>query len=1565
MGTDDERLTPFQEAFFEWRDSVIQKKKSHKSNFLVMCNNAMLGEKGDAGAETIEEAIKVSEAKASQKTSFRIMKKVLGPVVNVLKDYYTIIESCCQADPMPSSLIWGAIKVIINGLGRYFELFEKIRGQLQMLKYQLERLQWCDELWGDSDDMQRYLCSTYVQVFRFWAAVDKECNRISLSSLMRATASFSVRKIQATIDDLGAEVDKIDKLWPIVEGRKARGERQDAERERREAGLERLENRLERKEASEFRRQVLEDQERVQQEGSYSEISGWLKRRAANGTNIKRHQENIDNRFGNTCDWLSTSEWYQNWIHSTTDTIVWLYAQPGSGKSVLCSHAMDLLGSEPEAPTIAFQFFHFDEQTTARQLLQNISSQLLEQYWSRNKCIPDNLRVNATYAADDSKNISTMIHSLILELPMVYIFLDGLDEEVAGARTKEAMKIIEYVTELTEKFPGRVRVWFSSQDRSIFRSRFQKYTIIDIQSQIHAAVQSYLCQALPGLCDLELDEPTQNWALKELQERADGHFLWATLMIKEITVSIPSISHLKSFIVNGLPRDLDDYYRRIIGRYETETEREYFSKILSIVVYARRRLTVDELIEALWMSVNGVVDRGDQIFLRFIHKLFTPLVVIDKDIDDDSIGYCRLFHSTVKDFLLKHPTIIQDLENEPDKQYLISEDTISTACLKYLQQSKYSKLLRHQSPEENESWLTFFGEDITAHHLLIYAAKFWDKHLDNSIETPKLRTEVASFLTSPNFITTIQLQSLFVEMHFSVYTLIGYSDRYKWLKRVLPEWFTTPTTGDKSDVVAGKAFAKQYRNFVSEWRWFLHRPTCGSHCRGDVYAGEIDRCLWETLGPTSFLSCRNGKYESFMLANEIATQKRLSRKKSRVIVDGFGPDGKEFAMVHFPSKMPSSEYFEFEIETWSITAGNAPILKLQQRVPFPKDDCIWQHHLKEINNSQNITLAVRFTPDLQYLRLGSQVLIKNPSGHYVQVLGADSEEGPIPWYFDDLAARGQYVVLVSRQKAPSVPKPEVVSLETDKAQPVMACNLGSDNSDSTSAASLALSSASTKTSKTKSTSKDTPVANSEGDRDQEPVDNDSDSSEANSAQTSTSYDDMNTSGDEEWTDGSTDLEKLGFAVGNADSSTSEATKSSSESPSTSSEGGSDDSSEKSDDSGESEERPRYGYNAAAEFAPYDCDSDDDQCESDQEGGFASNYFRRNKSSKKKGTLTVFDTSMDPPRKLFQYNHLFPTILNDSPPIMHPTKPLVIWPMCNGDVLFADFVAKSYFIRKFRTTSSKSRHSFMKASFSFDGAYLHLAALEWETKPNDRSKLSKKEKKAAAKATKDKAADSPGDPVLLSLFVTTHRLSQSKTTRSPPSLIHRVKVILGAFVSIPSGQFPLFLTWTPTHLYATFSRHLLRVLKIELFPKTPSLKDLPSTSEEKTASASLITVPQSNIYLPDSSRVREIYYYPPTSTSLEGPGTVMIGSLNPIAFRNIKEMKVYRETPMHSEPLPDVTSPPIGLFVKDEDLGGWKNEADRVAEVRRRAGRAGAFERKIEKFDANDDCDVELYLGAEG
>lgn len=72
------------------------------------------------------------------------------------------------------------------------------------------------------------------------------------------------------------------------------------------------------------------------------------------------------------------------------------------------------------------------------------------------------------------------------------------------------------------------------------------------------------------------------------------------------------------------------------------------------------------------------------------------------------------------------------------------------------------------------------------------------------------------------------------------------------------------------------------------------------------------------------------------------------------------------------------------------------------------------------------------------------------------------------------------------------------------------------------------------------------------------------------------------------------------------------------------------------------------------------------------------------------------------KKIFHYAHPLFFMLYASPPAFHPTKSLVAWPLGAGEVLFADFQAKTYFVRKLRASAPQSEYimQFFDKSFTY-------------------------------------------------------------------------------------------------------------------------------------------------------------------------------------------------------------------------------------------------------------------------
>ena len=510
--------------------------------------------------EDIEESLRQIESKHAKKPSVRIIKRVLGPIVSVLKDYSGVFDTLSQADQTPGCVLWGVTKVVIDGLSRFIDLIDKIKAEILSLSAQLRRLTLYDELYGQSLDMQELLFSSYRNVFRFWCRIDKECSRCGLNSLLRASTSFSTRKLQAIVDDLKEDADQIEKVAAIIEG-------QYAGKERVEASHERYENRKERDEGSAWRKQMQSDR-----------IRTWLGGQIINESTFHRHCNNLDiSRHptgSSTCEWLVNDSLFQDWIQGTSSKpILWLFAGPGTGKSVLCSCAVEYVRNLSGTQAECLHFYEFDNEHTAIVTARNLATQLFERYWLLNQDVPEDLQNVSQKSGADLSNVLDFVRILVTKLPKVFIFFDGLDEECTMARWKEASKIIEFVNLLAENFPMTVRIWYSSQDRHIIRGKFQNSLVLNIKEQTRMAVEKHISLRVPGICNPEVDQNTRTWILGELKQRADGNFLWASLMLKTIENEVSSFDEMELFIKEGLPKDLDAYYRRIIARYE-KRERE-------------------------------------------------------------------------------------------------------------------------------------------------------------------------------------------------------------------------------------------------------------------------------------------------------------------------------------------------------------------------------------------------------------------------------------------------------------------------------------------------------------------------------------------------------------------------------------------------------------------------------------------------------------------------------------------------------------------------------------------------------------------------------------------------------------------------------------------------------------------------------------------------------------------------------------------------------------------------------------------------------------------------------
>jgi hypothetical protein len=296
---------------------------------------------------------------------------------------------------------------------------------------------------------------------------------------------------------------------------------------------------------------------------------------------------------------------------------------------------------------------------------------------------------------------------------------------------------------------------------------------------------------------------------------------------------------------------------------------------LSILTFARRPLRFPELQEAIAsfclkdrFTSTGFpnVSPNSLILFDSLKNRCVPFVRYYSKDSKDTNGVFRLAHQSVHLYLLSvsnHPKRGSSTTTGNSSQPPMVDATfLANSCLNYLFQDRYARTLT------KESALIFRAgiEDVRKHKFLQYAAKYWYRHVDDPEPDLRFSYLAECFLRSPQFITAIQIQSLFVPGHF-IQDLDCDDPKKRNIKKNLP-----------ASLVSG-AYVKlwnDYHEFLAEWGPFLQRGVC------ENVNGEIDRCLWSTLSTTNYFR-RHHPLQRFQMAFVLEDESDPSGNADRVL----------------------------------------------------------------------------------------------------------------------------------------------------------------------------------------------------------------------------------------------------------------------------------------------------------------------------------------------------------------------------------------------------------------------------------------------------------------------------------------------------------------------------------------------------------------------------------------------------------------------------------------------------------------------------------------------------------
>ncbi|KAI0023788.1 ankyrin repeat-containing protein [Xylariomycetidae sp. FL0641] len=381
-----------------------------------------------------------------------------------------------------------------------------------------------------------------------------------------------------------------------------------------------------------------------------SDLQNWLK--APDAT--INFNEACKKKHPGTGLWLVQGSAFRTWLDSP-QSFLWLRGFAGSGKSVLCStaiqYAFQHLRSNPKT-CIAFFFFAFNDSskqdTTAllRALILQLSTQL-DDHTELSR-----LRDCYRHATPPDQALLKLLRQQVRKFKDVYILIDALDESPAGHPREAVLEAIRNVQAWNE--PG-LHILVTSRDEVDIRDELEATPAESIDMRdtgVDQDIAAFVAQHLRDNRRLRKWEQHYERIEEALTTRADGVFRWVECQFKAL-VSLPVNQALLDKTLQSLPRSLDDTYARMLRNIAPES-REYAQQMLAILCCAFEPLSDLELIDAL------AVELGDHPKFDARRKFRTAddlqvlcpgfvevdnYLVADSDSDSDSYDEADTFES--------------------------------------------------------------------------------------------------------------------------------------------------------------------------------------------------------------------------------------------------------------------------------------------------------------------------------------------------------------------------------------------------------------------------------------------------------------------------------------------------------------------------------------------------------------------------------------------------------------------------------------------------------------------------------------------------------------------------------------------------------------------------------------------------------------------------------------------------------------------------------------------------------------------------------------------------------
>ncbi|KAG9233790.1 ankyrin repeat-containing domain protein [Amylocarpus encephaloides] len=462
-------------------------------------------------------------------------------------------------------------------------------------------------------------------------------------------------------------------------------------------------------------------------------VQAWLQPTDCEAESSEYHRHLCSQAPG-TGLWICETSKYEKWHNSGEHGSLWIKGVPGAGKSVTAASLVAHLRKTNENTPILHFFFRYiiAANRHPRNLIKDFLAQLLPYSTPLQATLQPMIGTELDDFSDE-RMWETLLDGLT-SIKKAYCVVDALDE-------MELLPNDDFLNQLNNLAafrPEAIKIMITSRPKQYLQSGLRDTSIIHISLEndlISKEISLFLEYRLKKVLPQDDQKRFLESLATTISERSRGLFLYARLLIDQITPILTSKEVDVERLTNNLPVGLEEMYNSMLEKQAASLSIDIRIQVflLELVTHSSRALRLNELASILASNFPASMIQGSPKVIA--RSACAPLLEV---LEDETV---QVIHHSFTEFLISADRAISNEPNRRAQFPVLDPDNVhkrlTIVCLDYLTsgtlrvpkpiviQSVYSK---PSNPDDKKESQYDYQEAKLGHPFLEYAVGNWAFH---------------------------------------------------------------------------------------------------------------------------------------------------------------------------------------------------------------------------------------------------------------------------------------------------------------------------------------------------------------------------------------------------------------------------------------------------------------------------------------------------------------------------------------------------------------------------------------------------------------------------------------------------------------------------------------------------------------------------------------------------------------------------------------------------------------------------------------------------------------------